>query len=45
MTILQIDGKQVLVKLSSGMSIWMDKAMLKQYGVKASQIKVGAVLS
>lgn len=44
MTVLEISGKQVFVKLEGGMSIWIDKAMLKQYGVKASDIKVGAKL-
>lgn len=43
MKVLEIDGKQVLVKLlESGRSIWLPKDMLKASGVKASQFKVGA---
>lgn len=40
--IIKIEGSMVLMLLPGLPEMWIPKAMLKQYGVKASQIKVGA---
>ncbi len=39
---MKIEGSLVLMSLPGLPDMWIPKAMLKQYGVKASQIKVGA---
>lgn len=42
MEILKIEGKKVFVKyLKTGISIWVDKAMLKQQGI--TKLKIGEV--
>jgi hypothetical protein len=46
--ILKIEGKgsaqRVYCRLQSGISIWLESAMLKSYGVKAKDIRVGFVI-
>jgi hypothetical protein len=41
--ILEVKGKQALCDIGM-MKIWMDKAMLVQYGVKNADIKPGKVI-
>jgi hypothetical protein len=44
MTIKEINGNRVLVEMGD-MVIWLDKEMLRQYGIKTKGLKVGMIFN